>query len=121
MVPFGRQKNLKSCSEGLPAVNPMSNLKRRLLKLEARLTDSSGLVPHSQAWRDYWFPKVDRILSGQEPSTPGCIPLEVAHAIIVAGIGEPEGMTVGIGDMTAQTKGQHDEEEHGCRCTVCRY
>jgi hypothetical protein len=83
----------------------MSNLHRRLQKLEARLTDSSGLVSNSQAWRDYWFPKVERILSGQEPSTPGCIPLEVAHAIIAAGIREPKRMTVGIGDMTAQAKG----------------
>jgi len=62
----------------------MSNLRRRLQKLEARLTDSSGLVPHSQAWRDYWFARVDRIFNGEEACTPGCIPLEVAHAIVAA-------------------------------------
>ena len=65
----------------------MSNLSRRLRNLEARLTDRSGLVPHSQAWRDYWFPRVERILNGEEP---GLIPLEVAHAIIAAGREEPE-------------------------------
>ena len=62
----------------------MSNLNRRLRNLEARLTDSSGLVPHSQVWRDYWFPKVDRMLSGQEPAPPGSIPLEVVDAILAA-------------------------------------
>ena len=78
----------------------MSNLRRRLQKLEARLTDSSGLVPHSQAWRDYWFPKVDRILSGQEPSTPGCIPLEVAHAIVAAGAEDPNELGSVRGDAS---------------------
>jgi len=63
----------------------MSNLRRRLQKLEARLTDSSGLVPHSQAWRDYWFPRIDRIFSGQEPGPPGGVPLEVVHEFIAAG------------------------------------
>lgn len=75
----------------------MSNLRTRLRKLEARLTDSSGLVPHSQAWRDYWFPKVERILSGQEPAGPGSIPLEVAHAIIAAGAEESNGSSLGSG------------------------
>lgn len=60
----------------------MANLKRRLGHLEARLTDSSGLIPHSQAWRDYWFPKVYRIVSGEEPAPPGSIPLEVVDAMI---------------------------------------
>jgi hypothetical protein len=32
----------------------MTNLERRLGKLEARLVDSSGLVPHSALWLEYW-------------------------------------------------------------------
>ena len=60
----------------------MGNIRRRLQKLEARLTDSSGFVPKSQQWWDYWLPKVDRILSGADPDR---IPLEVVDAIIAAG------------------------------------
>jgi hypothetical protein len=30
------------------------NLLRRIEDLETRLTDSSGLVPHSPAWLEYW-------------------------------------------------------------------
>jgi hypothetical protein len=32
----------------------MSRLQGRLRKLEACLTDRSGLVPHTQEWVDYW-------------------------------------------------------------------
>ena len=32
----------------------MTNLQRRLTKLEALLTDPSGLVPQSQRWLEYW-------------------------------------------------------------------
>ena len=39
-------------------------------KLEPRLTDSGGLVPRSQAWWDYWLPKVDRLVSGEGPGPP---------------------------------------------------
>jgi hypothetical protein len=60
----------------------MSNLRRRLHKLEARLTDSSGLVPNSQAWLDYWHVKAARILDGEDP---GKIPIEYFDAIIAAG------------------------------------
>ena len=36
--------------------NVMSNLQRRLKKLEALLTDDAGLVPHSPQWLAYWTP-----------------------------------------------------------------
>ena len=32
----------------------MTKLQRRLGKLEVRLLDSSGLVPHSPRWLEYW-------------------------------------------------------------------
>ena len=60
----------------------MPSLERRLRNLEARLTDRSGLVPYTEAWWDYWMPRVDRIISGEEPGEPGCIPLQVLDAII---------------------------------------
>jgi hypothetical protein len=32
----------------------MTSLQRRLTKLEAHMSDPSGLVPHSQKWLAYW-------------------------------------------------------------------
>lgn len=32
----------------------MTNLERRLRKIEGCLTDTSGLVPHSRKWLLYW-------------------------------------------------------------------
>lgn len=63
---------------------PMSNLLRRLQKLEARLTDASGLKPNSPEWQAYWEKKLAEIANGHEPGKPGCIPLEVWDALTVA-------------------------------------
>jgi hypothetical protein len=63
----------------------MARLERRLRKLEARLTDRSGLVPHTKAWWDSWMPRVDRVITGEEAGEPGGIPLEVCDAIIASG------------------------------------
>jgi hypothetical protein len=59
----------------------MSNILRRLQKLEAYSTDRSGYPPHSPAWLEYWLGRLNRILSEEEPGTAGCIPLEVWDAI----------------------------------------
>jgi hypothetical protein len=56
-------------------------LQSRLRKLEAKLGDGSGLRPHSQPWLDHWGRLLQRIFSGDEPSEPGCIPLDVWDAI----------------------------------------
>jgi len=61
------------------------HFERRLRKLEARLTDRSGVVPNTEAWWDYWLPRVDSLIIGEEPGEPGCIPLEVCDAIIGSG------------------------------------
>ena len=58
----------------------MIKVERRLEKLEARLTDRSGYRPHSDEWADFWARKIHRILTGEEPAEPGCIPLEVWDA-----------------------------------------
>ena len=63
----------------------MTNLRRRLRKLEALLTDpSNGLVPHSPAWMDYWLQELKRVLPHDYhgPKTP--IPIEVLRAYIRA-------------------------------------
>jgi len=60
----------------------VSNLQRRLKKLEALLTDDAGLVPGSRQWLAYWTERADKILNG-DYEVKGCrIPLEVVDAII---------------------------------------
>ena len=62
----------------------MSNLSRRLKKLEALLTDDAGLVPGSPQWLAYWTQRADKILQGDD-EIRGCqIPLEVVDAILEA-------------------------------------
>ena len=43
----------------------MSNLRRRLTKLEAHWTDWSGLVPNSPKWFAYWREKLRLYTTGQ--------------------------------------------------------
>ena len=62
----------------------MSRLQSRLRKLEAVMTDDRGLIPHSPRWLSYWTERIDRIVEGEEPSTPGCIPLEAFDAVLAA-------------------------------------
>lgn len=46
----------------------MTNLQRRLKKLEALLPpDPSGFVPHSQEWLEYWDRQVQLCTAGQLP------------------------------------------------------
>ena len=59
----------------------MTNLRRRLQKLEVQLTDATGLVPHTKAWLDYWLATYERLASGQEEGEPGSIPLAAWRAI----------------------------------------
>jgi hypothetical protein len=61
----------------------MSNLQRRLKKLEALLTDDAGLLPGSPQWLAYWNERAERILSGE---VKGIIPLAVVDAILEAAI-----------------------------------
>ncbi len=63
----------------------MSNLLRRVRKLETRLTDVSGVAPYSRAWLDYWKHRIERLLAG-EPT--GRIPLEAVDALVAAGKAE---------------------------------
>jgi hypothetical protein len=54
------------------------NLVRRLQKLEGRLTDATGLVPHSEAWFAYYKDQFARWEVGEEFR---CIPLAVIDRI----------------------------------------
>ena len=66
----------------------MSNLLRRVRKLETRLTDLSGLVPHTEAWLDYWGHRIGQLLDGAGQRETGRIPLEAIDALVAAGAAE---------------------------------
>lgn len=59
----------------------MFRLERRVQKLEAKLTDVTGLRAHSPEWHAHWEQKLARIVNGDVPGEPGSIPLEVWDAI----------------------------------------
>jgi hypothetical protein len=44
----------------------MTNLQRRLRKLEEILTDPVGLVPHTQKWLEYWDRQFYLFMTGQD-------------------------------------------------------
>jgi hypothetical protein len=60
----------------------MTNLERRLRKLEAVLTDSTGLVLHSQEWVDYWRLWVIRRNSDPDFHPRERMPLDAMRALI---------------------------------------
>ena len=63
----------------------MTNLQRRLRKLETKLTDRSGFVPHSKEWFRYWNGQMDIFLSGRDENAMDGMTLEVIDAIVAAG------------------------------------
>ncbi len=58
----------------------MTHRQRQLRKLEATIKDSSGLVPHTPEWLDYWAAKIDRAMEGDSDCRP--IPLEIMDAVM---------------------------------------
>jgi hypothetical protein len=60
----------------------VARLDRRLRKLEARLTDRSGLVPHTKRWFDYWMVRLEQLIDGERPDES--IPIEFCDALIAA-------------------------------------
>ena len=60
----------------------MARLERRLRTLEARLTDHSGLVPHTTRWFDYWVVRLEQLIDGERPYES--IPIAFCDALITA-------------------------------------
>jgi len=58
----------------------MSDLRRRLRKLEATFTDRSGLVPHSPAWREYWMEECNEAFEEDRTGPKRSTPLDVFRA-----------------------------------------
>jgi hypothetical protein len=60
----------------------VKSLIRRLGKLEAQLIDSSGLVPHTPRWLEYWRKWLDNYANDPKFRPRDLMPLEAARAII---------------------------------------
>jgi hypothetical protein len=60
----------------------MTNLGRRLKRLEAQFTDKSGLIPLSPPWMEYWSDRAARMLDGEDVEEPSRIPLAFADAVL---------------------------------------
>jgi hypothetical protein len=60
----------------------MTNLGRRLKKLEARITDRFGLMRGSPAWVEYRRTVADRLSNGEAPETRERIPIEFVDSIL---------------------------------------
>jgi len=65
--------------------NPLSNLHRRLRKLEANMTDHSRLAPHSAAWFAHWNERYDRFLMTLNADSIRGMPLAYVDAILAEG------------------------------------
>jgi len=63
----------------------MANVLRRLCKLESRMTDRSGLAPHTKAWLAHWEEKLDRFLTQGDSSALNGMPLAALDDIIEKG------------------------------------
>ena len=58
-----------------------ASLLRRIEELETRLTDGSGLVPHSPEWLEFWQRELEKSAAGQKYVR---LTLEAARAICQA-------------------------------------
>jgi len=61
----------------------MTNLERRLRKLEACLIDPSGLVPYSPGWLEHWDRQIYNYATDPECRRPAVLfPIEAVRAVI---------------------------------------
>jgi hypothetical protein len=68
----------------------MTNLERRLRQLEAVMTDSSGLVPGTPEWRDYWRRWLIRRNEDPDFQPRHGMPIEALRAIMRNWLGDEE-------------------------------
>jgi hypothetical protein len=55
---------------------------RRLRKLERLFKDTSGLIPHTQKWLEYWDRQVYLYMIDQAPKDQARFPLEAFRAVL---------------------------------------
>jgi hypothetical protein len=58
------------------------NVSRRLRKLEGLFNDTSGFVPHTQKWLEYWDRQVYLYMVDQAPKGQVRFPLEAFRAVL---------------------------------------
>ena len=71
----------------------MTNLRHRLKKLEALLTDPTGLVPHTQKWLEYWDRQYYLYLSGKDQDAIWHSSIEAYRAVMKWAEENPSSMT----------------------------
>lgn len=77
----------------------MKNLARRHRKLEGLRFDPSGLVPHSEAWFDYYIDIFDRNMRGEHVDCTG--------------------MTIAVFDRIVEAADRADQEERNRLAAAC--
>jgi hypothetical protein len=60
----------------------VTNLRRRLNKLEALLTDSTGPAPHTQEWREFWDKQFYLFMTDQDESALQGATVDVLRALM---------------------------------------
>ena len=61
----------------------MTNLQRRVRRLEAFMTDASGLVPQSQRWLAYWDRQIFNFMTDPEHRRPAVLfPIDAFRAVM---------------------------------------
>jgi hypothetical protein len=65
----------------MPIQLSRSRIEKRLQKLEAGLTDTSRLAPHSQRWIEYWDRQFYLFMSGQDPEAIRHSPVDAFCAV----------------------------------------
>jgi hypothetical protein len=58
------------------------NVSRRLKKLEGLFKDTSGLIPHTQKWLEYWGRQVCLYMIDRAPKDQTRFPLEAFRAVL---------------------------------------
>jgi len=59
----------------------MTNLARRLRKLEAGIVDSHGLIRFSPRWWEYWNEEFERMQTGEDVDLTGLTLADIGGAV----------------------------------------
>ena len=80
----------------------MTNLERRLRKLEANLTDGSRLAPHSLEWLQFWDREIYAFMKDPEHRWPKKLFPRDAFEAVMQWAGNPKSL---IGDNAIEYEG----------------
>ena len=89
----------------------MRNLERRLNRLEALRTDSSGLVPYSPRWFAYWDEQICISITGGE-ATGGNLPPSALVEVLRHIVQSPASFVNMIPDSNGGASSRHSPDDH---------